>query len=190
MSTGGYAVHLRSVTPTRTHLDHWLEEKGVTRGDFADKLEMPRNSFERYCNGIRRPRSRTANAIERLTDGAVPASSWRPPNKANHLETPMSDEPTCGVPISDSELARWPGGLTEREAQVATLLASGYKTREIASKLGLSIKTIDTHRGHVLKKVDLRDEVALTRMAIREGLVSGAKDADAPESTRRLPGGR
>ncbi len=41
--------------------------------------------------------------------------------------------------------------------------------RQIASELGISIKTIDTHRGHVLKKLQLRNNSDITRFAIRNG---------------------
>ena len=61
--------------------------------------------------------------------------------------------------------------LTTREREVALLLARGDTNREISTALGISIKTIDTHRGHILKKLELRGNVALTRWAIRNGLV-------------------
>lgn len=61
--------------------------------------------------------------------------------------------------------------LTSREREVALLLAVGKTNREIAKDLGISIKTIDTHRGHILKKLELRNNVELARMAIREGYV-------------------
>jgi DNA-binding NarL/FixJ family response regulator len=89
----------------------------------------------------------------------------------------MSD--TTDASINDTA-PKWPGGLTAREIQVAERLATGYKSTEIAAEFAISVKTVDTHRGHLLNKAGLRDEVALTRFAIREGLVSGDKSADAP----------
>ena len=59
--------------------------------------------------------------------------------------------------------------LTEREREVALLLAAGATNREIADQMEISIKTVDTHRGHVLKKLGLRNNVALARHAIRSG---------------------
>lgn len=53
--------------------------------------------------------------------------------------------------------------LSEREQQVAGALSLGLTNREIAKELGISIKTVDTHRGHVLKKLGLRGNVALAR---------------------------
>jgi DNA-binding NarL/FixJ family response regulator len=59
--------------------------------------------------------------------------------------------------------------LTQREREVATMLARGEPNREIATALGISIKTVDTHRAHVLKKLGLRNNVELARLVIRRG---------------------
>ena len=62
--------------------------------------------------------------------------------------------------------------LTAREAQVMEMLARGMTNREIAEHLDISIKTVDTHRGHVLKKLGLRNNSELTRFAVKHGYVS------------------
>jgi DNA-binding NarL/FixJ family response regulator len=46
-----------------------------------------------------------------------------------------------------------------------------YSTREIAATLGISAKTVDRHRTNTLAKLGLRDRLALTRYAIRAGLI-------------------
>lgn len=61
--------------------------------------------------------------------------------------------------------------LTAREAQVMEMLARGMTNREIAEHLEISIKTVDTHRGHVLKKLGLRNNSELTRFAVKHGYV-------------------
>lgn len=61
--------------------------------------------------------------------------------------------------------------LTEREQEIAFLLATGDKSREIATALGLSIKTVDTHRTNLLKKLKLKNNVELLRFMIRDDLV-------------------
>lgn len=61
--------------------------------------------------------------------------------------------------------------LSERERQVAAALAEGLTNREIAQTHGISVKTIDTHRGHMLKKLGLRNNADVARFAIRVGLV-------------------
>ena len=64
------------------------------------------------------------------------------------------------------------GSLSKRELVVLCFLAGGMTNREIAQQLGISVKTIDTHRGHVLKKLRLRNNSDITRFAIRHGFVS------------------
>jgi DNA-binding NarL/FixJ family response regulator len=61
--------------------------------------------------------------------------------------------------------------LTPRELQVVKLIAESYTTREIAETLVISEKTVERHRANVLEKLGFHDRVALTRYAIRRGLV-------------------
>ncbi len=61
--------------------------------------------------------------------------------------------------------------LSAREREVAFLLARGESCADIAPALGISIKTVDTHRGHILQKLELRNTVELCRLMIRDGLV-------------------
>ena len=61
--------------------------------------------------------------------------------------------------------------LTPREEEVLKLVAEGYSSREIANTLGISVKTVDRHRTNTLAKLGLRDRLALTRYAIRAGLI-------------------
>jgi DNA-binding NarL/FixJ family response regulator len=61
--------------------------------------------------------------------------------------------------------------LTPRELEVLKLIAEGHTSKEIAATLVLSIKTVESHRAHILGKLGMRDRVDLTRYAIRRGLV-------------------
>jgi DNA-binding NarL/FixJ family response regulator len=61
--------------------------------------------------------------------------------------------------------------LTPRESEIVKLVAEGYSSKEIADMLVISIKTVERHRANVLEKLGLRDRVALTRYAIRHGLI-------------------
>ena len=81
--------------------------------------------------------------------------------------------PPLAAPASDGAAATAPpiGALSKRELEVMCFLASGMTNREIAEQLGISVKTIDTHRGHLLKKLQLRNNSDITRFAIRHGLV-------------------
>lgn len=62
--------------------------------------------------------------------------------------------------------------LTPREREVLQLLAEGKSTKEIAEKLYISVSTVDTHRRHIMEKLDLHTVAELTKYAIREGLTS------------------
>ncbi len=62
-------------------------------------------------------------------------------------------------------------GLTEREREILTLIAQGSSNQEIAKQLYISIKTVQTHRAHILEKLGLHDRTELVRYAIRKGLI-------------------
>jgi len=61
--------------------------------------------------------------------------------------------------------------LTPRQREVLQLIAEGNTTKAIASRLGLSVKTVETHRAQLMERLDVRDVAALVRLAIRLGLV-------------------
>jgi DNA-binding NarL/FixJ family response regulator len=63
------------------------------------------------------------------------------------------------------------GSLSPREDEVVKLIAEGRSSKEIAAVLHISEHTVDRHRANVFDKLGLRDRVALTRYAIRRGLV-------------------
>jgi len=62
--------------------------------------------------------------------------------------------------------------LTARELQVMEMLARGMTNREISEHLAIALKTVDTHRGHVLKKLGLRNNAELARFAVKHGYVT------------------
>ena len=62
--------------------------------------------------------------------------------------------------------------LTTREREVLQLIAEGMSTKKIASHLGISIKTIETHRRQIMGKLGIFSIAELTKYAIREGLTS------------------
>lgn len=62
--------------------------------------------------------------------------------------------------------------LTNREREVLQLMAEGQSSKEIASKLGVSVKTVETHRRNIMEKLNLHSVAELTKYAIREGITS------------------
>jgi len=61
--------------------------------------------------------------------------------------------------------------LTSREREVLQLIAEGKKTKEIAGLLGVSVKTVESHRTRLMEKLDIRQTAGLVRYAIRRGLI-------------------
>ncbi|MBN2375416.1 MAG: response regulator transcription factor [Sedimentisphaerales bacterium] len=62
--------------------------------------------------------------------------------------------------------------LTNREREVLQLLAEGNTTKQIATECHVSVKTIETHRQHIMEKLSIHSVAELTKYAIREGLTS------------------
>ncbi len=78
--------------------------------------------------------------------------------------------------VANGESPGWPTvenspELTRRELYVLLGIAAGRSNREMAQELGLSIKTIDSHRAAVLRRIGARNNADATRFAIRSGLV-------------------
>lgn len=107
---------------------------------------------------------------------------------ADQLVTALRRVAGGGFFISEGELDRLAKGrkfkrkadpslpmdtLSPRESEVFALLGEGYSTAQIAHKLALSSKTVDTHREHLKEKLGLRSGAALIRYAIEWGNLSG-----------------
>lgn len=65
-----------------------------------------------------------------------------------------------------------PDSVTPREREVLQLIAEGKTTREIASLLHVSVKTVETFRSHIMRKLNLRGVALLTKYAIAQGLTT------------------
>lgn len=61
--------------------------------------------------------------------------------------------------------------LTPREREILQLIAEGHTTKEIADKLGISARTADVHRTHIMQKLNVHNVAGLTRAAIAYGLI-------------------
>ena len=62
--------------------------------------------------------------------------------------------------------------LTSREREVLVLIAEGQSNKEIANHLGIGVRTIETHRERIMRRLDIHSVAGLTRFAIANGLVS------------------
>lgn len=70
------------------------------------------------------------------------------------------------------------GGLTKRELEVLRYIALGLTNREIAEKLFLSFRTVNTHRANIMQKLDIHDTAGLVRHAIATGVVDMKKEEE------------
>jgi two-component system response regulator NreC len=70
-----------------------------------------------------------------------------------------------------SKTAQPPDPLTSRERQVLQLISEGKSTRDVATLLGISAKTAESHRSRLMRKLDIHETASLVRYAIRRGLI-------------------
>jgi DNA-binding NarL/FixJ family response regulator len=82
---------------------------------------------------------------------------------------------------SDREAARTGGqgqqvgvALSEREAEVLRLIASGYSNKEIAGRLSLSVKTVEAHKANAMRKLGLRGRIDIVKYAVLQGWLENA----------------
>lgn len=90
-----------------------------------------------------------------------------------YLSPEVSDAVVTGF-LQGSEVAEQPGGfetLSAREREVLKLLAEGEAHQAVASRLNISVKTVESHRANIARKLDVRDLPGLVRVAIRHGLL-------------------
>jgi DNA-binding NarL/FixJ family response regulator len=92
-------------------------------------------------------------------------SYFTPPVSNMILEGYLRPDTGSGKPVS---------GLSLREREVVQLLAEGYVTKEVALTLGISVKTIETHRSNIMRKLSIHSAAELVLYAVRNKLVHGA----------------
>ena len=95
------------------------------------------------------------------------------PAIAKRLRDQCRDAFSTGKPMAG-------GDLTSREAEVLQLIAEGFSNKQIASELGISIKTVEKHRQQVMNKLNIHDVAGLTRYAISKGMVERSTTAPSP----------
>jgi two-component system response regulator NreC len=61
--------------------------------------------------------------------------------------------------------------LTPRELEVLRLIVAGYNNKQVAEKLAISRKTVETHRAHIMEKLEVHNAASLAALAFRSGIV-------------------
>lgn len=107
---------------------------------------------------------------------SVPALRRASPSTA--IVLPPSEEPgprlvrAVRMAAHDFERRREDDGLTVRERDVVRLIALGHSNREIADRLVLSVRTVETHRARIKRRLNLRTRAQLVRWALDQGLLA------------------
>lgn len=99
-----------------------------------------------------------------LYKAAAGQSFIYPALESRHLMDPRQRVPN---PVPDWD------PLTERQRQVLRLVANGYRSKAIAEELGVSVKTVESHRAEIMNRLGVNHMAGLVQEAIRMGLVSG-----------------
>jgi DNA-binding NarL/FixJ family response regulator len=106
-----------------------------------------------------------AKAIRELQKG----KTFFTPSIAKHLKDGYQKSPD-GVGLRKKGNTE----LTSREAELLQMIAEGHVNKQIASELGISIKTVEKHRQHLMEKLNIHDIAGLTRFAIAAGIIESS----------------
>jgi DNA-binding NarL/FixJ family response regulator len=115
--------------------------------------------------------------LEKQTSAEILTKAIREVAKGNQFFSPsiakrMSDE---GKPRDRNGVLKANGSrLTSRESEVLQLVAEGSANKQVAVELGISIKTVEKHRQHLMDKLNIHDTASLTRYAIAAGVIESS----------------
>ena len=76
--------------------------------------------------------------------------------------------------IGQGTLKKKRNRLSSREVEVLQLIAEGKPNKQVAAELGISFKTVDKHRQHLMDKLNIHDIAGLTRYAIAAGIIESS----------------
>ena len=85
-------------------------------------------------------------------------------------------DPDLGVKLVVPDEAPALAALSERERDIVHLLALGYTNQEIGRKLFISVRTVDTHRAHIMRKLGLESRAELVMFALANGVIGPSAD--------------
>ena len=130
------------------HTDHHFVA-GALKAGVSGYLQKD-SAFEELAQAIRTVVANQTYLSPKITGDVV----------KGYLEKLLADESAA------------PAFLTDREREVVQLYAEGRKTKQIADRLNLSVKTVETHRRKIMEKLNITSIAELTKFAIREGLTT------------------
>ena len=112
---------------------------------------------------------------------AMLGGSYFDPLTASEMLTPPEPETVNGSPAGKSEL-------TMREEEVLRLIALGYSNKEIAYRVGVSIKSVETYKGRATEKLDLHSRAQIVQFAVTHGWLQAAGVDEAKNLPKQSTG--
>jgi DNA-binding NarL/FixJ family response regulator len=92
-----------------------------------------------------------------------------------YLDSALTARVTAGFLGREGRAESKPGAsLSQREAEVLRLIASGYSNKEIASRLSLSVKTVEAHKANAMRKMGLNGRIDIVKYALLQGWLTNA----------------
>jgi DNA-binding NarL/FixJ family response regulator len=114
-----------------------------------------------------------AGFLLKQTSSNVLATAIREVEKGNKFfNAAMTRRLTGGDPLARGNIFKKKSNhLSSREIEVLQLIAEGKSNKQVAAELGVSFKTVDKHRQHLMSKLNIHDVTGLTRYAMAEGII-------------------
>src|SRR5213075_1636054 len=180
--TGRQAVRLtRKLRPEVVLMDiampllNGLEATRQIRKDFPDTkvLILSAHSDDAYVEQV--TELGAAGFLLKQTSSHNLATAIREVQKGNTFYSPAISKRLNGRDHTrqdrEGNFKRKNNRLSSREVEVLQLIAEGKPNKQVAAELGVSFKTIDKHRQHLMSKLNIHDIAGLTRYAIAEGII-------------------
>jgi DNA-binding NarL/FixJ family response regulator len=91
-----------------------------------------------------------------------------------YLDSSLTARVTAGFLARERKPGKAGGTISEREAAVLRLIASGYSNKEIATRLTLSVKTVEAHKANAMRKLGLNGRIDIVKYAVLQGWLENA----------------
>jgi len=91
-----------------------------------------------------------------------------------YLDSSLTERVTAGFLGRERKVTKTGVSLSEREADVLRLIASGYSNKEIAARLSLSVKTVEAHKANAMRKLGLGGRIDIVKYAVLQGWLQNA----------------
>jgi DNA-binding NarL/FixJ family response regulator len=179
--TGRQAVQLtRKLRPAVVVMDiampllNGLEATRQIRRDFPDTkvLILSAHSDDAYVQQV--AALGAAGFLLKQTSSHILANAIREVQKGNtYFNGPIARRVRehSQKPAAEGPFHKKANRLSSREVEILQLIAEGKPNKQVAAELGVSFKTVDKHRQHLMSKLDIHDIAGLTRYAIAQGII-------------------